>query len=265
MIFDGVGFAKKIEEGLRRSEKLVGTRLVIFQTGNKESGYVRLKREMGKRLGVEVEVKMVPRLTFTEAKLGRVDADGVLVQLPIAEVNKKERDEILRLIPEDKDVDGLNPDGGKFLPAVVVAVEKVMRNFKVTEQLLLPMQNTGYGTLKLAVVGSEGVVGKALVKRFESLGCKVVGVDKKKNTKKDLSWQKEFGKLKGCEVVISATGQAGLIKPEMVKNGVIAIDLGYPKGDFDPKVADKASFFTPVPGGVGPVTVVSLFENLSKT
>ena len=65
-----------------------------------------------------------------------------------------------------------------------------------------------------------------------------------------------------ADVVISATGQAGIIKPDMIKEGVIAIDVGYPKGDFDPEVAKKASFFTPVPGGVGPVTVAMLFANL---
>ncbi|MEK7198960.1 MAG: hypothetical protein AAB212_03445 [Bacteroidota bacterium] len=63
-----------------------------------------------------------------------------------------------------------------------------------------------------------------------------------------------------ADVIISATGQAGLIKA--VKDGAICIDLGFPKGDFDPELAQKASFFTPVPGGVGPVTVACLFENL---
>ena len=106
--------------------------------------------------------------------------------------------------------------------------------------------------LKVGVVGSEGQVGKRLVDRFSKLGFEVLGFDVGDDLKA----------LKKCGVIISATGQAGLIKQEMVKDGVIAIDLGFPVGDFDSSVAEKASFFTPVPGGVGPVTVVSLFENL---
>ena len=75
----------------------------------------------------------------------------------------------------------------------------------------------------------------------------------------------DLARLKDFDVVISATGQPGLVKASMVKEGVVAVDLGYPKADFDDGVKEKASVITPVPGGVGPVTVLSLFENLSKT
>ena len=128
----------------------------------------------------------------------------------------------------------------------------------------------------LAVVGGKGMVGKALVNRFSNLGYKLISVDTKnekghhrrgRSSVAMMMWGSKKAKenLKECAVVISATGQTGLIKPEMVKNGVIAIDLGYPKGDFDERVKEKAGFITPVPGGVGPMTVVSLFENLSMT
>ena len=68
--------------------------------------------------------------------------------------------------------------------------------------------------------------------------------------------------LRRAGVVISCTGQAGLITGEMVKNGFMAIDVGYPKPEFTPEALAKARFYTPVPGGVGPVTVVMLFKNL---
>ena len=67
-----------------------------------------------------------------------------------------------------------------------------------------------------------------------------------------------------CETIVSATGVANLIRPEMVREGIVAIDLGYPKGEFSPDVSQKADFFTPVPGGVGPLTVICLFENLTS-
>lgn len=69
-------------------------------------------------------------------------------------------------------------------------------------------------------------------------------------------------KLKMASVIVSATGVPDLIKPDMVKDGVVVIDVGSPKGDVEHSVASKASFFTPVPGGVGPVTISCLLENL---
>jgi len=247
MTFDGVGLAEEIRRGLLESGKLVGKRLVVFQTGDRESVYVRLKRKMGDSLGVKVEVKIINDLEKLKKEILKVGKDsevnGVLVQLPIVGASETERDEILRLIPEDKDVDGLNPDGGKFLPAVVVAVEKTLEKFEVCK-------------LKIGVVGAKGIVGRGLMRRFEDdLGLVVEGFD----------MGDDLDELKRCDVVISATGQVSLIKPDMVKDGVIAIDLGYPKPDFEEGVKEKAEFFTPVPGGVGPVTVVSLFENLAKT
>ena len=71
-------------------------------------------------------------------------------------------------------------------------------------------------------------------------------------------------KIKQADVVISCTGQADLIEGYMVKDDFVAIDVGYPKAEFTKEALAKASFFTPVPGGVGPVTVAMLFENLVK-
>ena len=70
--------------------------------------------------------------------------------------------------------------------------------------------------------------------------------------------------LKKYDVVIAATGVAGLIKGEMVDDGFIGIDLGYTNGDFSHDAFEKALMIPPVPGGVGPLTIVSLFESLSS-
>jgi methylenetetrahydrofolate dehydrogenase (NADP+) / methenyltetrahydrofolate cyclohydrolase len=270
MIFDGVLLANKIREELKSEGNLVGKRLVIFQTGNNESRYVKLKREMGESLGVKVEVRIIDDLEKLKQAVLEVSKDssidGLLVQLPIAGADNKKRDEILNLIDFKKDVDGLNPDGDKFLPAVVVAVEKI---------LLSGVQPLWEVEPQMAVVGAGGMVGKALVKRF-GVGYKVIGIDieeRKSNHREGRSlcavmmWGSKQARenLMKCDVVISATGKADLITSDMLMSGVIVIDLGYPKADFERKVSKIASFYTPVPGGVGPVTVVSLFENLSKT
>lgn len=157
--------------------------------------------------------------------------DGIMIQMPFTG-----SEELIPLIDPKKDVDGLRDDS-PYIPAAVRAVKEVL---SASQEHLLQK--------RMVVVGSRGEVGRKLMKSFPGSA----GIDKNDN----------FEILEDADVVISATGQAGLIKPEMVKEGVIAIDVGYPKGDFDPKVAEKASFFTPVPGGVGPVTVVCLFMNL---
>ena len=247
MIFDGRELANEIKKGLEVSGKLVGKSLVIFQTGEKESVYVRLKREMGEGLGVKVEVRVINEIKLLKKEVIEVGnepkVDGVMVQLPLVGTTERERDEILRLIPVEKDVDGLNPNGEVFLSAAVVAVEKILEKFEIS-------------SLKMAVVGSKGMTGKGLLSRFRGdLGLMVKGFDA----------GDRLGSLKAFDVVISATGRPDLVTSNMVKDGVIAIDLGFPRPDFEKKVSKKAKFFTPVPGGVGPVTVVSLFDNLSKT
>lgn len=245
---DGKKEAEKIAQFFEESEKLLGKSLVILQCDGhtEESTYVRLKREMGERLGVMVSVlfaknkgelaEMVKHTNNDET------VDGILIQLPVVGADKEETDQILSTISVAKDVDGLNPKSS-FIPAVVRAVERTMEIFKISK------------SQKIAVVGYLGGVGGRLVKRLENLGFdKVGGFDKEDN----------LTDLKKYDVVISSTGAGGIIKKEMVKKGFVGIDLGYPTGDFDKDVFDLASMVTPVPGGVGPLTVVCLFENLAE-
>jgi methylenetetrahydrofolate dehydrogenase (NADP+)/methenyltetrahydrofolate cyclohydrolase len=128
------------------------------------------------------------------------------------------------------------------LPAAVRAVERILEIFKIED------------TQKIALVGSRGMVGKSVGDRLKTLNLPFEGFDK----------GDELSKLKNFEVIISATGKEGLITKEMVQPGYIGIDLGYPKGDFTSEAVDMASLVTPVPGGVGPITVVELYENLAE-
>ena len=90
------------------------------------------------------------------------------------------------------------------------------------------------------------------------MGYEVEGVDSKTKDLKD--------KILNADVLISVTGSTGLIKGDMIKKGAVVIDVGAPKGDvIKDEVIGKASFLSPVPGGIGPVTVVSLLENLIVT
>lgn len=248
MIFDGKKEAERIRQELFVSGKLAGKSLLIVQAdgGGRESTYVRLKREMGEGLGVEIKILELENSKQVEDKLKSKEIEsfgGVLVQLPIVGADPQETQKILDLIPVAKDVDGLTTFS-KFLPAAVRAVDRVLAYAWVKENLRFA---------NAAVVGAAGMVGRRLVKWLEGRAVEVERFD----IGSDLS------RLKTFDVVISATGTPGLIDGAMVKEGVIAIDLGYPKGDmvFE-EVRMKAGLVTPVPGGVGPLTIVSLFENL---
>lgn len=245
IVFDGRAYAKKIEDDLVRSGKLVGKKLLIVSS-DPENLYVRLKKEFGERCGVEVEV--VGEFDPTSPRLR--GASGILVQLPVRDKN------ILEKIPVEKDVDGLRSESGgqssenrRFLPAAVMAVEKILNEAESIGSFYFDI------FLKTAVVGAKGVVGSAIVSRLRQKGYVVKELDK----------GCDYGLLSDCDIVVSAAGSESLIKPEMLMDGVVAIDLGFPKGDFDPAVARKAGFFTPVPGGVGPVTIACLYENLAKS
>jgi methylenetetrahydrofolate dehydrogenase (NADP+)/methenyltetrahydrofolate cyclohydrolase len=245
VIFDGKKQAEREALFLEENEKVLGKSLVILQCDGRtdESAYVRLKKEMGERLGVMVSVDF--RSQTSDLREGIIAAnedetvDGILVQLPVLGATKDEVGQILSSINPEKDVDGLNPKS-RFIPAVVRAVERLIEIFKIKEDD------------RIAVVGDKGAVGVRLMERLKVLGLSPKGFDQGDNLKK----------LKDFEMVISATGVRGLITGEMVAEGFTGIDLGHPKGDFSPEAVAKASLITPVPGGVGPMTIVALYENL---
>ncbi len=244
MIFDGRAEAKKIEEKLIASGRLLGKSLLILQCDgkDKESTYIGLKREMGERLGIRVKVKVLRKKEEVREVLGKkIDESGVLVQLPILGAGCEETEEILTAIPVEKDVDGLN-SASSFQPAVVRAVLRILKIARVEEGR------------RIGVVGAEGLVGRRLMRDLGGAGYSCLGFD----------LGDDLAGLLACETIVSATGVANLIQPKMVKEDIVAIDLGYPRGEFDQRVAQKADFFTPVPGGVGPLTVICLFENLTS-
>jgi methylenetetrahydrofolate dehydrogenase (NADP+)/methenyltetrahydrofolate cyclohydrolase len=114
--------------------------------------------------------------------------------------------------------------------------------------------STSRRDLEVVVVGRSELVGRPLAYYLKTKISKVEMIGSKDNITQELI---------NADIIVSATGQANLITGEMVKEGVIVIDVGEPRGDVEfASVAKKASFITPVPGGVGPVTVVSLLENL---
>jgi methylenetetrahydrofolate dehydrogenase (NADP+)/methenyltetrahydrofolate cyclohydrolase len=175
------------------------------------------------------------------------EINGIMVQLPLPHDMNPFKQELLEKIDPKKDVDGLTEAGcAHFMPATVKAVISILEE-----------EVGDWKAKKVGVVGSEGEVGKPLVRVMsEEFGVEtVIEVDKDKgNIDQD---------LKECDIVISCTGQEGLITPEMIKDGVVLIDVGL--GDFTEDCYDKAALYTGKTGGVGPMTVISLMENVVES
>jgi methylenetetrahydrofolate dehydrogenase (NADP+)/methenyltetrahydrofolate cyclohydrolase len=198
--------------------------------------YTNVKKKKAGDLGIELTAYDLKSTTDQEGLISNLNkderVDGIMLQLPLTG-SRSQDIKLSLLIDPGKDADGLNIRSG-VMPATVRAVMEILKSID--------------GNQKVVVVGNRGTVGSRIVRE---LSC--TGMDKD-DFNADI--------IREADVVISCTGQERLIRPQMVKDGAVCIDVGYPHGDFDPDVAAKASFFTPVPGGVGPVTVAMLFANL---
>ena len=167
-----------------------------------------------------------------------------MLQLPLPAHFARDRNKIIRAIDSKKDVDGMTADS-PFITPVVKAVIDTLDSSKISQPK----------SVSTVVVGAKGFVGKKIVKLLRDKGSRVAVCDL---DTKDLG-----ARTSKADILISATGVAGLISADMVKRGAVVIDVGAPKGDVrTEEVKEKAGFISPVPGGVGPVTIVSLLENL---
>ena len=263
-IFNGREFAAKKEVLLRQKvaelkKKIKSApRLVSLIIGSDPASilYQELKKKAGERIGAHVDIKILDRTTkVAELKelIFELNADqnvnGIMVQLPLpSSFSDINRDEVINSISRDKDVDGLRKDS-KFTPPTAKAVLEIFEESQDYQRI------KGYPGLIL-VVGGTGFIGSQIFRAFEKqkLGSYNIRSLNSKNFSKET--------LLNADVIISVTGREKLIKADMVKEGAVLIDVGAPLGDIEKDAYEKASFVSPVPGGVGPITIICLLENL---
>lgn len=263
LIFGGITVAKKREIKLSREAKSLQRRGVtpkltsILVGENKVSKlFLSLKKKTAKRVGATLELRSMNYGSSVDSIVRLIDKlneddciHGVMIQLPLPEsFSIQDREKVIYAISKDKDVDGMRDDS-PYLSPVVRAVLLALK--EATNIVGLTVKDTPC----TVVVGAEGFVGRKLVKVLKEMGYNVKGVDiETKNLKKETL---------RTDILISATGVPDLISKDMVKEGAIVIDVGAPKGDVNTKeVVKKTSFISPVPGGIGPVTISYLLENL---
>jgi methylenetetrahydrofolate dehydrogenase (NADP+)/methenyltetrahydrofolate cyclohydrolase len=183
-------------------------------------------------------------------------ADAVIVQLPLS--SEMNTTEVLNAIPISQDADVLSNaarekfergDTDALLPPVVGALAKILN----TEHIELKGKQT-------VVVGSGFLVGAPSAMWLAQQGALVTVVNRT-----TANFQEVF---RDADIIVLGAGTPHFIKPEMLKRGVVLIDAGTSEsngaiaGDADPTCADVCSIFTPVPGGLGPIAVACLFENV---
>lgn len=277
-IFDGNAFAQKKLELLKNEVIKINKPLKLISIVHKEDKigltYTNLKKEASKLLGIEfnsIEISFKDKSSKTINTIQNISKDqsvnGLLIQKPSKSTWSKFYkgklsffdwwEQFTNEINPKKDVDCLartNLDTlyeGKssFLPATAAAVLDILRHALNFDPL-----DTDWGDLVISIVGKSELAGKPLSEKLSQWGAKTYLL----GSKDDLM---EF--LPRSDIVISATGVSHLITNDLIKQDSIIIDLGEPKPDVDfENVSKKASFITPVPGGVGPVTIFCLFQNL---
>ncbi|OGM05663.1 hypothetical protein A2125_00045 [Candidatus Woesebacteria bacterium GWB1_43_5] len=263
IIFKGREFAKRKElllvgkvKKLKKRGILPKLATILASDDEASRLYVDLKKKAAARVGVEVESYYFGNKKQKRHLIGLISVlnmdsqiHGIMIQLPLRTELKKYTREILEAIAPEKDVDGLREESA-YMPACVRAIIYVIDEAKKKTRYKKSNEET-----IVAVYGSAGAVGMQLVRNLKKLGYKIIAVDK--------IYRRISKKFLEADILIGATGHPANIKGSMVKDGAIVIDIGSPEGDvlFD-EVVKKASFITPVPGGVGPVTVVGLLENL---
>jgi len=252
MIIDGRALAREVLARTKmRVEKLQRRPNLLVYVAPDETpatrSYLKIKARSAEEAGCDFEETR--SLTFSS------NADAIIVQLPLpSELNTTE---VLNSISVEQDADVLSSaarekfergDADALLPPVVAAVCEIFKKYDVNPK-----------GKRAIVIGAGFLVGQpAAIWLRQQLAVVSVVTD-------SINLERH---LQEADIIVSGAGSPHFIKPEMLKQGVVLIDAGTSEsdgtlaGDADPACAGKCSLFTPVPGGVGPVAVACLFENV---
>ncbi|HCY1154789.1 TPA: bifunctional methylenetetrahydrofolate dehydrogenase/methenyltetrahydrofolate cyclohydrolase FolD [Staphylococcus aureus] len=269
-ILDGKQIAKDYRQGLQNQvealkEKGFTPKLSVILVGNDgaSQSYVRSKKKAAEKIGMISEIVHLEE-TATEKEvlneLNRLNNDdsvsGILVQVPLPKQVSEQK--ILEAINPDKDVDGFHPinigklyiDEQTFVPCTPLGIMEILKHADID----LEGKNA-------VVIGRSHIVGQPVSKLLLQKNASVTILHSRS---KDMA-----SYLKDADVIVSAVGKPGLVTKDVVKEGAVIIDVGNTpdengklKGDVDyDAVKEIAGAITPVPGGVGPLTITMVLNN----
>lgn len=255
MIVDGKGIAHEMLEETKTRAALLpeapSFAAIAVSPSPATESYLRIKERQARAAGVVMEV-ISPSEATTDSLLALIADDrhdALIVQLPLPPHIDTER--VLDAIPPEKDADVLSPrtrEEGSLTHPIAGAVGKVLEKAGVKVK-----------GMRSLVIGQGWLVGAPVTAWLAAEGADVTTITR------------EAGALdaaQSADLIVSGAGVPGLLLPEHVKEGAVVIDVGTSElggalaGDVDPKVAEKAAVFTPVPGGMGPIAVAYLMHNV---
>ena len=274
-LIDGKSLAKKVQATvttevaqLKQEMNIVpGLAVILVGDDPASHAYVKMKAKACENVGLYSITHNMPDTISQDEIIATIEMmnnnpriDGILVQLPLPK--HIDTDKILEVIDPKKDVDGFHAYNvgrlvtglDSFVPCTPLGVMKMFEEYDIELR-----------GKDVCVVGASNIVGKPMAALLLNAEATVTTThiytkDLKAHTSK-------------ADIVVVGVGVAGLIKEDMVKEGAIVIDIGMNRiedgslvGDVDfPKVSPKCSYITPVPGGVGPMTIAMLLSNTLKS
>jgi methylenetetrahydrofolate dehydrogenase (NADP+) / methenyltetrahydrofolate cyclohydrolase len=239
----------------------VGLSTILVGDDPASDTYIRLKQNAAKEVGIASRDYRLVEETSEQELLDLVDqlnrdnsVDGILVQLPLPAHIDETR--AIEAVDPAKDVDGFHPinAGRLFLGHEGLVAATPTGIMTLLDEYEVPLEGA-----RVVVVGRSNIVGKPvslllLARNATVTVCHSRTADLADHTRE-------------ADVLVVAVGHAGLVTPEMVKEGATVVDVGMNRtdeglrGDVDPAVAERAGLMAPVPGGVGPMTIASLLRN----
>jgi methylenetetrahydrofolate dehydrogenase (NADP+)/methenyltetrahydrofolate cyclohydrolase len=263
----------KIQEGIRQEVRSLGFTPVLagIMTGENSASetYVESQRKIAKSLGIDYQLhKMKADIPEEElvAFIEKLNSDklvnGIIVLMPLAP--RIDRKKIIRSISPDKDAEGIHPAN---IGRVLLGKARIVPCTASAVMELLSYTGIGLYGKEVVVVGWSEIVGKPvaclLLEKLATVSICHIGTSEAGDLE-------EY--VRRAEVLVVAVGKAGLIKGEWIRQGAVVIDVGINRiggklvGDVDfEKAQERASYITPVPGGVGPLTVTMLMRNLVES
>jgi len=269
-IIDGKQIAKQVREEIANQVKLMKTtpKLAVILVGEHPASviYVQNKKKAAASVGIDVDVYQLPYTEKQENVLKLIDelnhsksVNGILLQLPVPD--HLNATELINAIDYRKDVDGLNPiNVGKMvcqLPAMIPCTPLAC-------VYLIKQAVSDLTGMHAVVIGRSNLVGRPLTQLLLQEDCTVTQAHSKTKNLAQI--------CQNADIIVSAAGKVGLVNRDMVKEGAVVIDVGINRLD-DGKITgdvlfldmmNRASAVTPVPGGVGPMTVAMLLWNVVR-
>jgi len=273
MKIDGKQIADEILENLKKrvgelKKKKIIPKLAIILVGNDpaSAAYVKQKELKVKEIGAKTTTLHLPNKTSQISLIKTIQQfnndnsiHGIIVQQPLPQ--KINPEDITNAIAPKKDVDGFHPDSHFQMP-IAMAVLKILEKVYIYTPGIQSRFVDWLKTKKIVVIGKGETGGKPVIAMLKKMKIPFGLIDSKTKNPENLTKQ--------VDIIISAVGRVNTLKPQMIKRRAILIGIGISRrksaklmGDYDQnRIKNIASFYTPTPGGIGPVNVAMLFKNL---